>query len=65
MLESANQPLHDDSAEFVASGLEQEPIHASQFFPGPFFGAPFIYPRPFFYFGFFPFFRPFGRFGPY
>lgn len=59
MLESANQPLHDDSAEFVASGLEQEPIHASQFFPGPFFGASFIYPRPFFYFGFFSFLPPF------
>ncbi|MBA4602598.1 hypothetical protein [Thermoactinomyces mirandus] len=53
-VETTGMPLH----------LDQEKLNTSQFFPGPFF-APFFFPRPFFFFAFNPFFRPFRRFGPY
>lgn len=65
MLESTSLPANTESTRPVAAGPEQEHVYTSLFFPGPYFGAPFIYPRPFFYFGFFPIFRPFGRFGPF
>ncbi len=64
MTKQSKAPQYPVDSLGVPGYPNQEQLNTSQFFPGPFF-APFFFPRPFFFFAFNPFFRPYGRYGPF